>query len=110
MYAEIGGYYAYNLYDECAGKRIFREDLGLKASYLADGMKQSLLKDNFFRVDGALNDYPCPGMALSSCSSFFIYFFSFVLSFSFFFCFNIYSVHFSFGFRIFAHFCDDLTA
>jgi len=41
MHSEIGGYYAYNLYDDCIGKNIFKRNLR-----------------------GALNDYSCPGPAM----------------------------------------------
>jgi hypothetical protein len=60
MYAEIGGYYAYNLYDDCAGKRIFR-NTGPKATYLSED-KQPQLTESYFSFSGALNDYPCPGI------------------------------------------------
>jgi len=42
MFAEVGGYYDYNLYDDCEGKEIF----------------------NNGKLGEALNDYPCPGSAM----------------------------------------------
>jgi hypothetical protein len=52
MWNEIGGYYSYNLYDECYDNNIF-----LKNRNWWDKSLPSSLR-------GAENDYPCPGSAM----------------------------------------------
>eukprot|EP01125_Pyxidicula_operculata_P016310 TRINITY_DN5596_c0_g1_i1.p2 TRINITY_DN5596_c0_g1~~TRINITY_DN5596_c0_g1_i1.p2 ORF type:complete len:296 (+),score=73.99 TRINITY_DN5596_c0_g1_i1:1990-2877(+) len=64
MYAEIGGYYGYNLYDDCIGRNIFmkhgeRNWWGANYGKIVEQIQRST--GDF---GGALNDYPCPGSAM----------------------------------------------
>jgi carboxypeptidase C (cathepsin A) len=52
MYTAIGGYYAYNLYDDCAGNIFLPSDDSYSQDY------QNL-------IGGAVNDYACPGDAMN---------------------------------------------
>jgi len=60
MFDEIGGYYDYNLYDECIGRNIFNY------RNLFSNNKRTWWDKSAPRrkVGEALNDYPCPGDAM----------------------------------------------
>jgi len=49
---EVGGYYDYNLYDDCVGRNIFKRSIPLFESPRGP-------------VGAALNDYPCPGNSMA---------------------------------------------
>lgn len=61
MTAALGGYYDYNLYDECVGKRVFTPN----PHHLVAGHPTSLLRDGQTTLTGAVNDYPCPSDAMN---------------------------------------------
>lgn len=63
MYEEIGGYYAYNLYDDCTNN-IYLNNQPADEDYENLCLYTLLYIDNVL-VRGALNDYACPGNALN---------------------------------------------